>query len=71
MTTKADVIKAAEEVASLEMIENSMGMGNVPTDPVKRVEAQAALSIARNRTTSAREKYNRLFRAWELSDFPE
>lgn len=72
MTTKSDVLKAARDVESLNTILQGAAMTNAYSGTAEeRLERAAEFRILRDRAQNAREAYDRAFRHWELSGFPE
>lgn len=68
--TKDKVTELAKAMASAEEAMNWMGMGNTPTDPVKRVESRARYSLAMDIFEARRKEYNAAFDAWKAEGFP-
>lgn len=69
--TKAQVVDLSKALARAEERRSSIGLQNVPSDPVRRVEMQAADRMAYDTYVYAKEQYNRAFDAWAKGGYQE
>jgi hypothetical protein len=68
---KANVVELSRQVSEAQMAYDTLGMMNTPTDPVKRVEMDAAFRMTSDRLESAKYAYRQAFNAWMDAGQPE
>ena len=69
--TKAQVVELCKDLVKAEVRNSNIGLQNMPTDPVARVDARAECRMARDALSYAQEQYDRAFDAWARGGYQE